>query len=129
MKFYVEINGEKNYIDEGVAEKYALYEGYVTPFTGLKIKKENDIDGATEIKEAESPIPASIDAYNSETSTDITGTDEINDSDDQIAVGIETTPKFAVVSDKPLTDAKETIEALSKSENMDVNESAILVRG
>ena len=129
MKFYVEINGDKNYIDEGVAEKYALYEGYVTPFTRLKIKKDNDIVGATEIKEAETPIPAAIDAYNSETSTDITGTDEIDDSDDQIDVVIETTPEFATVSDEPLTDAKETSEALSKSEDMDVNESATLVRG
>jgi hypothetical protein len=129
MKFYVEINGEKHYIDEGVAEKYALYESYVTPFTRLKIKKDDDIVAATEINKAEAPIPAAIDAYNSETSTDITGTDEIDDSDDQIDVVIETTPEFAIVSDEPRTDAKETNEALSKSENMDVNESATLVRG
>ena len=109
MKFYVEINGEKHYIDEGVAEKYALYEDYVTPFTRLKIKKDNDTVGATEIKEAETPIPVAIDAYNSKTRTDITGTDVIDDSDDQIAVVIQTTPKFAVVSDESLTDAKETI--------------------
>jgi hypothetical protein len=42
MKLYVEIDGAKHYIDEGVVEKYALYEGYVTPFTGLKIKMEDD---------------------------------------------------------------------------------------
>ena len=89
MKLYVEISGEKHYIDEGIVEKYALYEGYVAPFTGLKIKKEDDTKVvATEIKEAETPIPAAIDTYNSETSTDITGTDEIDDSDDQIAVVI-----------------------------------------
>jgi len=129
MKLYVVINGEKHYIDEDVVEKYALYEDYVTPFTRLKIKKDNDIVGATEIKEAETPIPAAIDAYNSETSTDITGTDEIDNSDDQIAVVIQTTPKFAVVSDESLTDGKETNEALAKSENMDINESATLAKG
>jgi glyceraldehyde-3-phosphate dehydrogenase/erythrose-4-phosphate dehydrogenase len=112
MKLYVEIDGEKHYIDEGVIEKYTLYEGYVTPFTGLKIKKEDDTKVvATEIKETETPLPA-----------------EIDDSDDSIDVVVETTPEFATVSDEPLTDAKETNEALSKSEDMDVNESATLVR-
>jgi hypothetical protein len=129
MKFYVEINGDKNYIDEGVAEKYALYEGYVTPFTRLKIKKEEDFVVATEIKETETPIPPAIDVNDSEASSDITGPDEIDDSDDQIDAVIETTSEFATASDEPLTDAKETNEALSKSEDMDVNESAILVRG
>ena len=129
MKFYVQINGDKHYIDEGVAEKYALYEGYVTPFTRLKIKKEEEIVAATEIKETKTPIPAAIDVNDSEASTDITGTDEIDDSDDQINAVIETTSEFAIVSDEPLTDAKETNEALSKSEDMDVNKSATLVRG
>lgn len=129
MKFYVEINGDKNYIDEGVAEKYALYEGYVTPFTRLKIKKEEDIVVATEIKKAETPIPKAIDANDSEASSDITGPDEVDDSDDQINAVIETTSEFAAASDEPLTDAKETNEALSKSEDMDVNESATLVSG
>ena len=129
MKLYVEINGEKHYIDEDLAEKYALYEGYVTPFTKLNIKKEDDIVAATEIKEAEIPIPAAIDAYNSETSTDITGTDEIDDPDDQIDAVIEATPEFAVVSDESSTDANETNEALSKSEDMNVNVSATLARG
>jgi len=112
MKLYVEISGEKHYIDEGIVEKYALYEGYVTPFTGLKIKMEDDTKVvATEIKETETPLPAAID-----------------DSDDSIDVVVETTPEFTSVSDELLTDAKETSEALSKSENMDVNESATLVR-
>ena len=124
MKLYVEIDGAKHYIDEGVVEKYALYEGYVTPFTGLKIKMEDDTKVvATEIKETETPLPAAI--VDSETSTDIT---EIDDSDDSIDVVVETTPEFTSVSDELLTDAKETSEALSKSENMDVNESATLVR-
>jgi glyceraldehyde-3-phosphate dehydrogenase/erythrose-4-phosphate dehydrogenase len=124
MKLYVEISGEKHYIDEGIVEKYALYEGYVAPFTGLKIKKEDDTKVvATEIKETETPLPAAI--VDSETSTDIT---EIDDSDDSIDVVVETTPEFTSVSDEPLTDAKETNEALSKFEDMDVNESATLVR-
>ena len=124
MKLYVEISGEKHYIDEGIVEKYALYEGYVAPFTGLKIKKEDDTKVvATEIKETETPLPAAI--VDSETSTDIT---EIDDSDDSIDGVVETTPEFTSVSDEPLTDAKETNEALSKFEDMDVNESAILVR-
>jgi len=124
MKLYVEISGEKHYIDEGIVEKYALYEGYVAPFTGLKIKKEDDTKVvATEIKETETPLPAAI--VDSETSTDIT---EIDGSDDSIDVVVETTPEFMSVSDEPLTDAKETNEALSKFEDMDVNESAILVR-
>jgi glyceraldehyde-3-phosphate dehydrogenase/erythrose-4-phosphate dehydrogenase len=124
MKLYVEISGEKHYIDEGIVEKYALYEGYVAPFTGLKIKKEDDTKVvATEIKETETPLPAAI--VDSETSTDIT---EIDDSDDSIDVVVETTPEFTSVSDEPLTDAKETNEALSKFEDMDLNESVILVR-
>lgn len=124
MKLYVEISGEKHYIDEGIVEKYALYEGYVAPFTGLKIKKEDDTKVvATEIKETETPLPAAI--VDSETSTNIT---EIDDSDDSIDVVVETTPEFTPVSDEPLTDAKETNEALSKFEDMDVNESAALVR-
>jgi glyceraldehyde-3-phosphate dehydrogenase/erythrose-4-phosphate dehydrogenase len=124
MKLYVKISGEKHYIDEGIVEKYALYEGYVAPFTGLKIKKEDYTKVvATEIKETETPLPAAI--VDSETSTDIT---EIDDSDDSIDVVVETTPEFTSVSDEPLTDAKETNEALSKSEDMDVNESASLVR-
>ena len=58
MKLYVEIDGEKHYIDEGVLEKYALYEGHVTPITRLKIKKEDDTKVvATEIKETEIPLP------------------------------------------------------------------------
>ena len=127
MKLYVEIDGEKHYIDEGVVEKYALHEGHVTPFTRLKIKKEDDTKiVATEIKETETPLPVTI--VDSETSTDITGTDKIDDSDDQIDVVIETTPEFATLSDQSLTDAKETNRALSKSEDMDVNESATLVR-
>ena len=127
MKLYVEIAGEKHYIDEGVVEKYTLYEGYVTPFTGLKIKKEDNTKVvATEIKETETPLPAAI--VDSETSTDITEINEIDDSDDSIDVVVETTPEFTSVSDEPLTDAKETNEALSKSEDMDVNESATLVR-
>jgi glyceraldehyde-3-phosphate dehydrogenase/erythrose-4-phosphate dehydrogenase len=123
MKLYVEISGEKHYIDEGVVEKYALYEGYVTPFTGLEIKKEDDTKVvATEIKETETPLSAAI--VDSETSTDIT---EIDDSEDSIDVVVEATPEFTSVSDEPFTDAKETNEALSKSEDMDVNESATLV--
>jgi glyceraldehyde-3-phosphate dehydrogenase/erythrose-4-phosphate dehydrogenase len=126
MKLYVEISGEKHYIDEGIVEKYALYEGYVAPFTGLKIKKEDDTKVvAVEIKETETPLPAAI--VDSETSTDITEINEIDDSDDSIDVVVETTPEFTSVSDESLTDAKETNEALSKSEDMDVNESATLV--
>ena len=78
------------------------------------------------IKETETPLPAAID--DSETSTDIIEIYEIDDSGDLIYVVVETTPEFATVSDDPLSDAKETNKALSKSENMDVNESATLVR-
>ena len=112
MKLYVEIDGEKHYIDEGVIEKYTLYEGYVTPFTGLKIKKEDDTKVvATEIKETETPLPATVNGF-----------------EDPIDVVVETTPEFATVSDESLTDAKETNKVLSKSEDMDVNESATFVR-
>jgi glyceraldehyde-3-phosphate dehydrogenase/erythrose-4-phosphate dehydrogenase len=112
MKLYVEIDGEKHYIDEGVIEKYTLYEGYVTPFTGFKIKKEDDTKVvATEIKETETPLPATVNGF-----------------EDPIDIVVETTPEFATVSDESLTDANETNEALSKSEDMDVNESASLVR-
>ena len=112
MKLYVEISGEKYYIDEGVVEKYALYEGYVTPFTGLKIKMEDDTKVvATEIKETETPLPAAVNGF-----------------EDSIDVVVETTPEFTSASDESFTDAKETNETLSKSEEMNVNESAILVR-
>ena len=47
MKLYVEINGEKHYIDEGVIKEHALYEGMITPFTGLEIKKEGDTEVVT----------------------------------------------------------------------------------
>ena len=112
MKLYVEIDGEKHYIDEGVVEKYALCEGYVTPFTGLKIKKEDDTKVvATEIKVKETPLPATV-----------------NDLENPIDVIVETTPEFAAVSDESFTGAKETNKALTKSEDMDVNESATLIR-
>jgi hypothetical protein len=126
MKLYVEISGEKQYIDEGIVEKYALYAGYVTPFTRLEIKKEDDTKvETTEIKETETPLPAEF-VY-SETSIDTIEINEIDDSDDSIDVVVETTPEFATASDESLTDAKETNEALSKSEDMDVNEAATLV--
>jgi glyceraldehyde-3-phosphate dehydrogenase/erythrose-4-phosphate dehydrogenase len=126
MKLYMEISGEKHYIDEGIVEKYALYEGYVAPFTGLKNKKEDDTKVvAAEIKETETPLPEAID--DSETNTEITEIIEIDDSEDSMDVVVETTPEFATVSAEPLTDAKETNEALSKSEDMDVNEPATLV--
>ena len=112
MKLYVEIDGEKHYIDEDVVEKYALCEGYVTPFTGLKIKKEDDTKVvATENKVKKTPLSATV-----------------NDLEDPIDVIVETTPEFAEVSDESLTDAKETNKALSKSEDMDVNESLTLIR-
>ncbi|MCP4631070.1 MAG: hypothetical protein GY850_47310 [bacterium] len=112
MELYLEISGEKHYIDEGIVEKYALYAGYVTPFTGLEIKKEDDTKvETTEIKEAETPLPEAI--VDSETITDI---NEIDDSDDSIDVVVETTPEFATVSDESLTDAKEANEeALNES--------------
>jgi glyceraldehyde-3-phosphate dehydrogenase/erythrose-4-phosphate dehydrogenase len=112
MKLYVEIDDEKHYIDEGVVEKYALYEGYVTPFTGLKIKKEDDTKVvATEIKETETPLPATVNGF-----------------EHPIDVVVETTPEFATVSDESLTDANEKNKTLSKSEEMAVNESGSLVR-
>jgi hypothetical protein len=43
-------------------------------------------------------------------------------------VVVETTPDFTSVSDESFTDANEMNKALSKSEDMDVNESASLVR-
>ncbi len=127
MKLYVEISGEKHYIDEGIVEKYALYAGYVTPFTKLEIKKEDDTKKAvaTEIKETETPLPEAI--VDSETNTEITEIIEIDDSEDSMDVVVETTPEFGTVSDEPLTDAKEINEVVSKSEDMDVNEPATLV--
>jgi hypothetical protein len=43
-------------------------------------------------------------------------------------VVVETTPEFTSVSDESLTDANEMNKALSKSEDIDLNESATLVR-
>ena len=107
MRLYLEISGEKHYICEGIVKKYALYEGYVASFTGLKIAKEDDTTVvATETKETETPLSAAI--AGSETGTDITEINGIDDSDDTTDAAVETTPGFTSVSDEPLADAEET---------------------
>jgi hypothetical protein len=102
MKLYVEINGEKHYIDEGVVKRNALYEGMITPFTGLEIKKEGDTEVVTkEAKETETSLPTAID--DSETNTDInevTGTEELKDV-------VEPIPESATESDESPVEAKE----------------------
>ena len=62
MKLYVEINHEKHYIGEDLANKYGLDEGRITPFTGLEVKREHDtaIESAR-IDEVDTPLRAVTD--------------------------------------------------------------------
>jgi hypothetical protein len=113
MKLYVEINGEKHYIDEGVVKEHALYEGKITPFTGLKIKKEGNAEAvSTKSNETITALPTAIDI--SETNPDINeiaGTEDLTDTVEPIA-------ESATVSNESLTDVIESDnEALSKSED------------
>jgi len=89
MKLYVEINGEKHYINESVVKKNALHEGMITPFTGLKIKKEgNGKAVTTKPNETITALPTAID--DSEINTDI---NEIADSEDSTEVNESVTKK------------------------------------
>ncbi len=100
MKIYVEINGEKHYINESVVKKNALREGMITPFTGLKIKKEGNAEVVTTaVNETKTSLPTAID--DSEGSTDVVGL----------------TPESATVSDESSADAKKPSKALPKSED------------
>ena len=112
MKLYVEINGEKHYIDKGIVKENALHEGMITPFTGLKIKKEDNTEAVTtETNERIIALPTAID--DSETNTDIS---KIADSEDSTDV-VEPIPESATVSDESSADAKEPDEVLPKSED------------
>ena len=102
MKLYVEINGEKHYIDEGVIKENALYEGMITPFTGLEIKKEGDTEVVTKKgKETETPLSTTIN--DSETNTDI---NEIASTEDLTDV-VEPIAEPATLSNEFPVEAKE----------------------
>ena len=119
MKLYVEINGEKHYIDESVVKKNALHEGMITPFTGLKINKEGKTEAVTtKSTETITALPTAID--DSETNTDINMIADSEDSTDEVGL----TPGSATVSDESPADAKESNEALPKSEDMDYQEKS-----
>ena len=112
MKLYVEINGEKHYINKSVVKENALHEGMTTPFTGLKIKKDGNAEAVTiEANERIIALPTAID--DSETNTDIS---KIADSEDSTDV-VEPIPESATVSDESSADAKEPDEVLPKSED------------
>ena len=112
MKLYVEINGEKHYINESVVKENALHEGMTTPFTGLKIKKGGNAKTVTtKSNETITALPTAID--DSEINTAIS---KIADSEDSTDV-VEPIPESATVSDESSADAKEPNEALPKSED------------
>jgi len=112
MKLYVEINGEKHYINESVVKENALHEGMTTPFTGLKIKKDGNAKTVTtKSNETITALPAAID--DSEINTAIS---KIADSEDPTDV-VEPIPESVTVSDESPADAKEPNEALPKSED------------
>ena len=112
MKLYVEINGEKHYINESVVKENALHEGMTTPFTGLKIKKDGNAKTVTtKSNETITALPTAID--DSEINTDI---NEIADSEDPTDV-VEPIPESATVSDESSADAKEPNEVPPKAED------------
>ena len=101
MKLYVEINDEKHYINESVVKKNALHEGMITPFTGLKIKKEgNGKAVTTKPNETITALPTAID--DSETNTDI---NKIASTEDLTDV-VEPIPESATESDEFPVEAK-----------------------
>jgi hypothetical protein len=108
MRFYLEINGEKHYLDEGVVKKNALYEGKITPLTRLEIKRENE---PTLDNETISAFPTGID--DSETNIETNGIADSKDSTDVV----EPIPESAVVPDEFPADDKESNETLPKSED------------
>lgn len=116
MRLYLEINGEKHYLDEGVVKKNALYEGQITPLTRLEIKRENEptLDNETIIA-----LPAAID--DSEINTEI---NKITGSEDSIDV-VEPIPEFSTV-DEFSKDVKTPNEGPSKPED---KEGPILLTG
>ena len=108
MRLYLEINGEKHYLDESVVKKNLLREGTITPFTHLKIKRENEptVDNETIIA-----LPAAID--DSETNTEINGiTDSKNSTD-----AVEPIPGSTTVSDESPADTEEPNETFPKPED------------
>jgi hypothetical protein len=108
MRLYLEINGEKHYLDENVVKKNLLHEGTITPFTHLKIKRENEptVDNETIIA-----LPAAID--DSETNTEINGiTDSKNSTD-----AVEPIPGSTTVSDESPADTEEPNETFPKPED------------
>jgi len=107
MRLYLEINGEKHYLDENVVKKNLLREGTITPFTRLEIKGENKptLDNETIIA-----LPTAID--DSETNTDI---NKIAGSEDSTDV-VEPVPEFSTV-DEFSKDVKTPNEAPSKPED------------
>jgi hypothetical protein len=112
MKLYIEINGEKHYIDEGVIKEHALYEGMITPFTGLEIKKEGNTEVVTkEGNETETPLSTAID--DSETNTDINGIIDSKNSTD----AVEPIPGSTTVSDESPADTEEPNETFPKPED------------
>ena len=108
MRLYLEINGEKHYLDENVVKKNLLREGTITPFTRLEIKGENKptLDNETIIA-----LPTAID--DSETNTDI---NEIAGSEDSTDV-VEPIPGSAIVSDESPADTEEPNETFPKPED------------
>ncbi len=112
MKLYVEINGEKHYINESVVKENALYEGMITPFTGLKIKKDGNAEAVTKKSNVTiTALPTAID--DSEINTDI---NEIADPEDSTDVS-EPIPESATVSDESSVHDKESNKVPPKAED------------
>jgi len=108
MRLYLEINGEKHYLDEGVVKKNALYEGQITPLTRLEIKRENEptLDNETIIA-----LPVAID--DSEINTEINGIIDSKNSTDVV----EPIPGSTTVSDESPADTEEANETFPKPED------------
>jgi hypothetical protein len=115
MRLYLEINGEKHYLDEGVVKKNALYEGQITPLTRLEIKRENEptLDNETIIA-----LPAAID--DSEINKKINGIIDSKNSTDVV----EPIPGSTTVSDESPADTEEPNETFLKPEDTGSQESS-----
>ena len=90
MRLYLEISGEKHYVDEDIVKEYDLHEGMITPYTGLMIKKEFNTNTevvTTTVDETETSLPTVID--DSEINTDINEVADLEDSSDVVGPASE----------------------------------------
>jgi hypothetical protein len=123
MRLYLEIKGEKHYLDEDMVKEHALHEGMITPYTGLKIKKENNTNteiATTTVNEAETLLPTA--RGDAEINTDINEIDDLEDS----SAAVAPVPEFSEsvkMSDEAPAKAADTEDSIHLTEDTDSEES------